>query len=174
MQRERVRYALIGGFAVIIHGYVRATKDIDLLIDPSIENIQALKRAMADLPDNAIALMEDNEVGQYSVVRIADEIVVDLMKEACGVDYEDAVAAGLEVFELEGVEILLASKQTLIRTKDTVRPSDAAETCDGSDLGGLRARLEASRRSFVLAAPTATSAPLGLGPAAGWVRRVTV
>ena len=136
LQRERVRYVLIGGFAVILHGYVRATRDIDLLIDPSIENIRALKRAMADLPDNAIALMEDDEIERYSVVRIADEIVVDLMKEACGVDYEDAVAAGLDVFELEDVEIPLASKQTLIRTKETIRPSDAA------DIGFLKLRIE--------------------------------
>jgi hypothetical protein len=121
---------------VILHGFVRATKDIDLLIDPSIGNIRALKRAMADLPDNAIALMEDDEVQRYSVVRIADEIVVDLMKKACGVDYDDAVAAGLDVFELEDVEIPLASKQTLIRTKDTVRPGDAA------DVGFLELRIE--------------------------------
>ena len=136
LQREKVRYVLIGGFAVILHGFVRATKDINLLIDPSIENIRALKRAMADLPDNAIALMEDDEVHRYSVVRIADEIVVDLMKKACGVDYDDAVAAGLDVFELEDVEIPLASKQTLIRTKDTVRPGDAA------DVGFLELRIE--------------------------------
>jgi hypothetical protein len=136
LQREKVRYVLIGGFAVILHGFVRATKDIDLLIDPSIGNIRALKRAMADLPDNAIALMEDDEVQRYSVVRIADEIVVDLMKKAGAVDYDDAVAAGLDVFELEDVEIPLASKQTLIRTKDTVRPGDAA------DVGFLELRIE--------------------------------
>ncbi len=136
LQREKVRYVLIGGFAVILHGFVRATKDIDLLIDPSVGNIRALKRAMADLPDNAIALMEDDEVQRYSVVRIADEIVVDLMKKACGVDYDDAVAAGLDVFELEDVEIPLASKQTLIRTKDTVRPGDAA------DVGFLELKIE--------------------------------
>ena len=91
---------------------------------------------MADLPDNAIALMEDDEVQRYSVVRIADEIVVDLMKKAGAVDYDDAVAAGLDVFELEDVEIPLASKQTLIRTKDTVRPADAA------DVGFLQLRIE--------------------------------
>lgn len=30
-----VRYVLIGGFAVILQGFVRATKDIDLLVDSS-------------------------------------------------------------------------------------------------------------------------------------------
>ena len=43
LNQEGVRYVLIGGFAVILHGYVRATKDIDLLVDASVENIQRLK-----------------------------------------------------------------------------------------------------------------------------------
>jgi len=44
LRRENVRYVLIGGFAVILHGWVRATKDIDLLVDASTSNVQALKR----------------------------------------------------------------------------------------------------------------------------------
>jgi hypothetical protein len=47
LNAEGVRYALIGGFAVILHGFVRATKDVDLLIDASVENVRRLKRAMA-------------------------------------------------------------------------------------------------------------------------------
>lgn len=62
LNSEGVRYVLIGGFAVILHGFVRATKDIDLLVDASAENIQRLKRAMAFLPDNAVALIGDDEV----------------------------------------------------------------------------------------------------------------
>lgn len=44
-----VRYVLIGGFAVILHGFVRATKHIALLIDASVENVQRLKRAIVPL-----------------------------------------------------------------------------------------------------------------------------
>ena len=39
------RYVLIGGFAVILHGGERTTKDIDLLVDPDPENVERLKRA---------------------------------------------------------------------------------------------------------------------------------
>ncbi len=65
LNAEGVRYVLIGGFAVILHGFVRATKDIDLLVDASVENVQRLKRAMAVLPDNAIALIADDEIDKY-------------------------------------------------------------------------------------------------------------
>ena len=73
------RYLLIGGFAVILHGFARTTKDIDLLVDPSADNIQAVKRALGTLADNAVAEMDDADVQRYVVVRVADEFVVDLM-----------------------------------------------------------------------------------------------
>ncbi|MCA1733830.1 MAG: hypothetical protein LC732_09530 [Acidobacteria bacterium] len=135
---EGVRYVLIGGFAVILHGFVRATKDIDLLVDPSVENVRKLKRAMAALPDNAIELIAIDEIERYGVVRVADEIVVDLMKTACGISYEEA-APHIERRTVEGVVIPVASKMLLIRTKDTVRPSDA------SDVQFLRLRIEEER-----------------------------
>ena len=39
LNAHQVRYVLIGGFAVIAHGGARTTKDIDLLIDASPENV---------------------------------------------------------------------------------------------------------------------------------------
>ena len=139
LNAESVRYVLIGGFAVILHGFVRATKDIDLLIDASSENVQRLKRAMAVLPDNAIALIADDEVERYQVVRIADEIVVDLLKTACGVDYARAAEGGIEIKTVDGVPIAVGRKELLIETKQTVRPSDAA------DVQFLRLRIAAER-----------------------------
>ena len=123
---EGVRYVLIGGFAVILHGFVRATKDVDLLVDPSVANVQRLKRAMATLPDNAIALMSDDEIDRYGVVRVADEFVIDLMKSACGIEYAEA-AGHIERRDVNGVVVPIADKELLIRTKNTVRPSDAAD-----------------------------------------------
>ena len=90
LNAERVRYVLIGGFAIILHGFVRATKDVDLLVDAWEDNVRAIKRAMATLPDNAAAELNDDDVGKYTVVRVADEIVVGLMARACGLDYSDA------------------------------------------------------------------------------------
>lgn len=139
LNAEGVRYVLIGGFAVILHGFVRATKDIDLLVDASPENVQRLKRAMAVLPDNAIALISDDEVQKYKVVRIADEIIVDLLKDACGVDYARASDGGIEIRTVDGIPIPIGRKELLIETKQTVRPSDAA------DVQFLRLRLAAER-----------------------------
>jgi len=126
LNREGARYILIGGFAVIAHGLERPTKDIDLLVDSSADNIERIKRALAVLPDNAVREVQSDEITRYDVIRVADEVVVDLMSKACGVSWEDA-ARDSEVLELDGVEIPIAGIETLIRTKQTARPHDAAD-----------------------------------------------
>lgn len=135
---EGARYILIGGFAVVLHGAIRTTKDIDLLVDPSENNIGKIKRALSYLPDNAISQMSENEVEKYQVVRIADEIVIDLLAKACGISYSDAEKE-IEWVEIEGITIPIAGKKLLIKMKDTWRPSDKA------DVNFLRALIEEER-----------------------------
>jgi hypothetical protein len=120
------RYILIGGFAVIAHGGARTTKDIDLLVDPVPDNIARVKQALRILEDRAVDEVADTDVARYAVVRVADEIVVDLMARACGVEYADAIGDA-DKLTIAGVDIPVASLSTLIRTKDTIRPSDAAD-----------------------------------------------
>jgi predicted nucleotidyltransferase len=120
------RYVLIGGFAVIARGGARTTKDIDLLIDPSPENVARVKQGLQVLEDRAVNEVTDEDIGRYAVVRVADEIVVDLMALACGVDYTEA-ALDVEILDVDGVPIPVPSIDTLIRTKNTPRPSDAAD-----------------------------------------------
>ena len=93
----------------------------------------------SNLPDNAISQIADDEVEKCKVVRIADEIVVDLLKEACGIDYAQASERGIEVKTIEGVQIPVARKELLIETKQMVRSSDAA------DVRFLRLRIAAER-----------------------------
>lgn len=120
------RYLLIGGFAVIAHGGARTTKDIDLLIDASPENVARVREALRILEDRAVDQVADTDVARYAVVRVADEIVVDLMALACGIDYADATQDA-RTLTIGDVAIPVASPSTLIRTKNTMRPSDAAD-----------------------------------------------
>ena len=126
LNESGARYLLIGGFAVIAHGAGRFTKDIDLLVDDAPENVARVKRALSVLADNAAAEVADDDVERHVVVRVADEVVVDLMGRACGLSYVEA-ARDAETIEREGVRIPLASPATLIRTKDTHRPQDALD-----------------------------------------------
>jgi predicted nucleotidyltransferase len=120
------RYVLIGGFAVIALGGARTTKAIDLLIDAAPENVARVKQALRVLEDHAADEVEDDDVARYTVVRVADEVVVDLMATACGIDYA-AAASDARTVDIGGAIIPIASIATLIRTKQTMRPSDAAD-----------------------------------------------
>jgi hypothetical protein len=126
LNESGARYLLIGGFAVIAYGGGRFTKDIDLLVDDAPDNVARLKRGLSVLADNAAAEVADDDIQRHVVVRVADEVVVDLMGRACGISYADAVRDA-ETLEREGVSIRLASPATLIRTKDTHRPQDALD-----------------------------------------------
>jgi predicted nucleotidyltransferase len=126
LEAAGARYVLIGGFAVILRGGERTTKDIDLLVDPSPDNVQRLKRALSVLEDNAVRDVGPTDLNTYTVVRVADEVLVDLLAAACGVTWADA-AATAERMDLEGVPVIVADRGTLIRTKQTLRPSDAAD-----------------------------------------------
>jgi hypothetical protein len=49
LAEAEVRYIVVGGFAVIAHGVVRATKDLDICPDPELDNLTRLARLLAEL-----------------------------------------------------------------------------------------------------------------------------
>ena len=61
LNEHGAEYVLIGGFAVIAHGACRTTKDIDLLIESSAENVSRIKSALAILADNAAAELKETD-----------------------------------------------------------------------------------------------------------------
>jgi hypothetical protein len=123
LNREGARYIVIGGMAIIQAGFGRATNDIDLLIDTSRENQERVRRALSTLPDQAVLDMAEDDLDRYVVVRVADEIVVDLMKSACGIEFEEARSL-IESTEIQGVPIPFAGPRLLWLTKNTVRDKD--------------------------------------------------
>jgi len=129
------RYIVIGGFAIRAAGYMRGTGDIDLLVDASLENEARVYKALESLPDKAVLALGPGEIQQYVVVRVADEVVVDLMASACGIDYEQAKGS-VVVMEQKGVTIPFASPLLLWQMKAPTRRMK-----DESDLVFLRDRL---------------------------------
>jgi hypothetical protein len=123
LNREGARYVVIGGMAIIQAGFVRATQDIDLLVEVTPDNLARVRRALMDLPDGAVRDMRDGDLERYAVVRVADEIVVDLMKSACGIEYQEA-STQVDRVNLQAVEVPFANAKLLWRTKQTVRDKD--------------------------------------------------
>lgn len=126
LNRLGARYVVVGGFAVIQAGYARFTDDLDLLVDASPENERLVFEALRCLPDQAVNQLEPGDVQKFIVVRVGDEILVDLMKSSCGVDYAEAIKDA-EFSEIDGVRVPFASPQTLWRMKQTQREKDVPD-----------------------------------------------
>src|SRR6266705_2975105 len=120
LNRLGARYVVIGGFAIIHHGFPRLTYDIDLLIETTPENEARVIEALLILPDKAARELKPGEVAEYGVVRVGDEVLVDLMKSGCGVTYAEAIRDAM-FFDICGARIPFASPKTLWKMKQTPR-----------------------------------------------------
>jgi hypothetical protein len=123
LNAESARYIVVGGMAIIQQGFLRATEDIDLLLERSRDNQSRVRKALEILPDKFVREVEETDLDEYLVVRVADEIVVDLMLSACGVTYDEALN-DIELKVIEGVSIPFASANMLLKMKQTYRDKD--------------------------------------------------
>jgi len=123
LNEKKVKYIIVGGMAMINAGLTRATGDIDLLIESSVENFEKVKNALMYLPDKAVKELAPDDIDNYTVIKVADEIVIDLMKSACGVSYDEGQRHIIKI-KLQDVEIPFADIELLYKTKQTLREKD--------------------------------------------------
>lgn len=116
LNQRGAKYVVIGGFAMRAANYNRTTMDVDLMVAADAENEAKVFAALATLPDNAVRELQQGELQQYNVIRVGDEILVDLMRSAGGIGYSEA-AKDIVMRELAGVPIPFASPRLLWRMK---------------------------------------------------------
>lgn len=123
---ERVEYVLVGGQAVRLNGFLRATEDIDVLIKATRLNGEKIKRAMNFLPA-AIDLKTEwfvaSQGEEIENIRVADDLLVDLLFSANGQTYESVQEFVREIV-IEGVLIRVLDIDGLILTKTDYRDKD--------------------------------------------------
>lgn len=138
LNAAEVKYVVVGGFALALHGAIRATKDVDILIEPTIENARRTLKALAQLTFGVAAELDPAEVARKPLTIVGDTPRVDILTLAWSVRYADA-AARAEAVTVEGVQIPFADIDTLIRTKQTGRLQDQADIEELERIKQLRA-----------------------------------
>lgn len=116
LNERGAKYVVVGGLAIIAAGLPRMTADVDLMVASDGENEAKIFGALSTLPDNAVRELQPGELQKYNVIRVGDEILVDLMVSAGGIDYAKAVK-DIVIHELNGVKIPFASPKLLWRMK---------------------------------------------------------
>src|ERR1700739_3800006 len=117
LNRLGAKYIVIGGLAMNELGLVRVTEDIDLLIESPPENQQRVREALRVLPERAIdEFGPEEDLRDWVVGRVNDEITVDLMTSACAVTYAEA-KDDVVVHLISGVQVPFADRNLMIRLK---------------------------------------------------------
>jgi len=123
---NNVPYLLIGGYALFAHGHHRATEDIDILIPAGADVGKLVKSALMVLPDKSAESLEDEWFEQGENMRLADEVIVDIMFNACGETF-DSMVEYTEDIDLDGIPVKTLNLEGLLKTKQTQRDKDIAD-----------------------------------------------
>ena len=126
LNRHRVRYILAGGVAANLHGSVRATKDVDVLVPKDMSNMSRLLGALSELPYGVARELDAAQIFDKPITIVGDDPRVDILTVAWEVSYEEA-EKNLETRTILGVRVPYLSRTDLIRSKQTGRASDLAD-----------------------------------------------
>lgn len=126
LNAHSAKYLVIGGHACILHGLVRTTEDVDILVEDSDENLKKVIAALSEMEDGAAKELTPRDLLENVVVKIADEVEVDVSRSAWRISFNDAIDSALHV-EIDGVDVPYVDLKTLIATKETQRERDRAD-----------------------------------------------
>ena len=123
-----VQFVIVGGIAVTLHGYVRLTEDVDVLIEPSTQNVRRLLESLADYGEGFARELDlddfDDEEGAIRIVEVVERSQLDVFTRMSGLTYQD-LRTDADILNLSGHQIPYASKTALIGLKSrSVREKD--------------------------------------------------
>jgi hypothetical protein len=139
LSNEKVKFLLVGAYALAAHGIIRATVDFDIWIMPSLENAEAVFRALLRFgaPLHNLTIEDLQKDGTIFQIGVAPRRI-DIITEASGLKFDEAYQGSL-VVNLDGIEVHILSIEDLIcnkrasgRTKD-LADAEALESLKNSE-----------------------------------------
>jgi hypothetical protein len=124
---NEVKYLLVGGYSVILHGYSRTTGDMDIWVNRTAENYSKLLEAFHQFKMPLFDMTEDNFLHHpdWDVFTFGTPpVAIDLMVKIKGLDFEECYADSM-LFEEGDLKIRTIRKSDLIKAKKSAgRPKD--------------------------------------------------
>jgi hypothetical protein len=112
-----VRYLVIGGYAVALHGYPHYTKDIDIWIEMSPENAARMVRAIDQFGFASLGLQEKDFLTADQIIQLGyPPSRIDLVTTPPGVDFAQCYAVRVDV-EVDGVRVSFIDLENLRKNK---------------------------------------------------------
>jgi hypothetical protein len=115
-----VQFVLIGGIAVTLHGYVRLTEDVDIVVERTPENVQRLLGCLTSYGEGFARELsvEDfaDEEGAIRIVEESEQSQLDVFTRISGLTFSDLAADAVQ-FKVRDHVVYYASKAALLRLK---------------------------------------------------------
>ena len=128
LSERRVKFLLVGAYAMAAHGYPRSTMDIDLWVMPDPENAHLVLKALEDFgaPSGDVSPEDLQKEGIVFQIGVAPRRI-DILTSVDGLQFEDAFSRS-EVAEIDDVPVHILSVSDLITNKrSTGRTKDLAD-----------------------------------------------
>jgi hypothetical protein len=127
----RVKYLVVGAYAVSVHAQPRATKDLDILILPEAENAKKIYAALAHFgaPLEGLTFADFAERGPFFHMG-REPVAVDILTEIPGVEFDAAWEHRVEdvIDAVSGLKANFISREDLMAAKlAAARPQDIAD-----------------------------------------------
>ena len=117
LNAKHVRYLVIGGYAVALHGHPRYTKDIDVWIELSPENAAKMVQALEQFGFESLQLQADDFLTPDQVIQLGyPPNRIDIITTPPGVEFESCYASRMEV-EIAGVLVKFINLENLKKSK---------------------------------------------------------
>jgi hypothetical protein len=126
--KHQVKYLVIGGYAVSIHGYPRSTKDLDICIELSSSNANKMISVIQDFGMASLQLkVEDFLVPHFFTQLGYAPIRIDIMNDIDGVDFEEAWN-NKKIVSINNINFNFIGYNDLLKVKEkSGRPQDLAD-----------------------------------------------
>ena len=128
LNANSVRYLVVGGYAVALHGYPRYTKDLDVWIEPTVQNAQNVLSALTAFGFGSLEISTGDFLEENTIIQLGYQPNrIDLMTTLTGLTFEACYPKRVQV-EIQGVLInFIDIKNLKINKKATGRPQDLAD-----------------------------------------------
>ncbi|MBU6158166.1 MAG: nucleotidyltransferase [Bacteroidetes bacterium] len=126
--KHSVKYLVVGGFAVSVHGYPRYTKDLDICIQMTLENAEKLLRVIDEFGFGSLNLTKDDFMSPNFITQLGYEpLRIDILNDIDGVSFDEAWE-NRKIVNYENVEVPFIGYNELLKVKlKAGRPQDIAD-----------------------------------------------
>ena len=117
LREHDVRYLLVGGYAVGYHGYVRATGDMDIWVEPTAENAKKVLKVLAEFGFPASSLPPGTLEKHDQIIRMGiPPVRIELMSSISGVEFDSCFSKKV-VDQIDGVIVNIIGREELKSNK---------------------------------------------------------